>query len=211
LYTADSTQPGLFEGVVDTALVDNYRAILLVGNQMIQRGDVAAPRAESNHAHLEGAIVRVTDANGGDIAEFTSPAMGFANAANGIVANFGLMGAVLLDAPTITKLQGQIATGTSKLVLANIKVYGKTLGGVDLESGEFQMPIRVCSRCLVSFSGADDPLTPGIDCNLSNSTAGGATGGATETVGPCQFGQDEIVPCRICRDENPVCRTAADQ
>lgn len=210
-FTPDPSQPGLVEGVVDIALRDNYEAVLLVGNQMISRADNLQTRTESNKAHLDGAIVRVTDANGNDIAEFTAQSAGFADSANGAVAGFGLIDVTLLDAPTLAKIGGGLGPTETKLVLAQIKVFGETLGGDDLESGEFQWPIRVCNGCLISFLGADDPLTQGIDCNLSASAAGasggGGGGGGSGTAG-CFFGQDQKVPCTACRDTNPRCRSA---
>jgi hypothetical protein len=209
-YTADPSQPGLIApGEVDVALRENYEAVLLVGNQMNSRGDNLQTRSESNKAHLDGAIVRVTDANGNDIAEFTAQSAGFADSANGTVAGFGLIGVTLLDAPTLAKIAGGLGPTDTKLVLANIKVFGETLGGDDLESGEFQWPITVCNGCLISFLGADDPLTPGVDCNLQSSAAGGAAGGggsSTATLG-CHPGQDGPVSCTVCRDTNPRCRS----
>jgi hypothetical protein len=195
------------------ALRDNYEAVLLVGNQLISRGDNLQTRAESNKAHLEGAIVRVTDANGNDIAEFTAQSEGFADSANGTVAGFGLIGVTLLDAPTLAKIAGGLAPGGTKLVLAEVKVFGETLGGDDLESGEFQWPIEVCNGCLISFLGADDPLTQGVDCNLSSSAAGGAAGGGgtTTTQLGCHVGQEDPVPCTVCKDSNPRCRTLQSQ
>lgn len=208
-YSPDPAAVGWLEGVVDTALTDNYSAVLLVGSQLITRGDTTNVRSESNKAHLNGAIVRVSDANGNDISEFTAQSEGFVDAANNTNASFGLMKITLLDAPTLQKIGNGLPAGQTKLVLANIKAFGETLGGVDLESGEFQYPIRICNGCLISFLNADDPLTQGTDCNLSSSTAGGGTGGGSvsTTQQPCNLGQDEIVPCTLCKDTNPRCRT----
>ena len=74
------------------------------------------------------------------------------------------------------------------------------------ESGEFQFPITVCNGCLVSFSGADDPATPGLDCNLPLSQAGG--GGGNSQL-PCKVGQDEPVPCQLCAPFSALCRGQA--
>lgn len=212
VYQADQSQPGLFDGVLDLALTDSYQAVLLVGNQMIQRADNLNTRAEPNKAHIDGAVVRVTDADGNDIREFTSPASGFADAANGAVANFGLCSVTLIDTATIAAISSKVRTDNNGvLVLANIKVFGETTGGVDLESGEFQFPIRVCRGCLISFAGADDPLSEGLDCNLQNSTVGGSSsggGGSNSQTAPCRVGQDSAVSCTLCRGLK-VCESAA--
>ena len=65
---------------------------------------------------------------------------------------------------------------------------------LDLESGEFQFPIRVCNGCLISFASGDDPATPGLDCNLPLTAASG--GGAAQL--PCAVGRDETTPCQLC-------------
>jgi hypothetical protein len=90
--------------------------------------------------------------------------------------------------------------GQSKLVVANIKIFGKTLGGVDLESGEFQFPVRVCVGCLVDFSSGDDPAVAGRDCNVQIGT------GTATVVLPCAPGQDEATPCQLCSSFSELCR-----
>lgn len=206
-YTADPTQPALFSGELDLALKNSYQMIVLVGNQMVQRSDNTAPRSESNKAHINGAIVRVTDANGGTISEFTAPASGFADAANGNVSSYTLMKITAIDAPTAKAIQNTIPNiGDERLILVNVKAFGETLGGDDLESAEFQYPVRVCNGCLISFQGADDTLTPNvIDCNLNTSAAGSSSGGGSQIVAPCDFGQDEGVPCSLCKGIVTAC------
>lgn len=206
VYTGDPTQPALFEGEVDVAVKDNYSAIMLVGNQMIQRGDSTAPRSESNKAHINGAVVRVTDANGGAIASFTSPSQGFVDQAEGTQATYGSFQVVALDAPTTAKVARGLGIGETKLVLANIKAFGETLGGVDLESGEYQLPIKVCNGCLLTFAGFDDPLTPGIDCNLLSSAAATSSTSSSNQQPPCFAGQDEAAPCTTCTSHTVVCQ-----
>ncbi|MBX3229711.1 MAG: hypothetical protein KIT84_05205 [Labilithrix sp.] len=201
VYTGDPQQPALFEGVVDVAVRDNYSAILLVGNQMIQRGDPLAARTEPNRAKITGAIVRVTDANGNSLGEFTSLSQGFVDAATGAVPSFGPIQIIAIDAPTMSRIANGLAPGQTRLILANIRAFGESLGGVDLETDEYQLPIRVCNRCLISFLTGDDPLTPGIDCNRQTTTGGtGGTGGGAEAEPPCSAGQDEVVPCEFCQD-----------
>lgn len=202
-YSPDENQPALFEGVLDVALRDNYNAVLLVGSQLMPRGDQNNTRAESNRAHLNGAVVKVTDPSGAVINEFTAIGNGLVDPGQQANADYGLISVTLIDAPTVAKLA--VAPGQPRLVIANVKVFGKTLGGVDVESGEFQFPIRVCNRCLISFATGDDPTTEPIDCPPSAPTGG--TGGGTQIQGPCQMGQDEAVPCELCRDFNEACRS----
>ncbi len=199
LYTPDPTQPFLSEGVLDVAITPTYTGRLLVGNQLSPRGDQLNVRAESNRVHLNGAVVRVTGADGASIGEFTSVTSGFVDPGANNQPSFGIAGLTLLDAATTAAINVQGAD--SRLVIANVKVFGQTLGGVDVESGEFQFPIRVCNGCLIDFSRGDDPANPGLDCNLVIDTQSGGT-----TQFPCIPGQDEVTPCQLCAAVSSACR-----
>ncbi len=197
VYSSDPTQLAISEGILDIGVADSYRAALLVGNQLIARGDGNNTRSESNRARLDGAVVRVTDPNGGTLGEFTSLGSGFVEPQLNNQPSFGPFFVTILDSSTIQKVAGQVTGEQGKLVIANIKVFGRTLGGVDLETGEFQYPIRLCNGCLVSFASGDDPATPGRDCNLKLESGG------TNNL-PCNPGQDEVTPCQTCIGK-PAC------
>jgi hypothetical protein len=189
------------EGVVDAAVRDNYTMEILVGSQLAPVSDQPNLRSESNRAHINGAVIRVTDANGGAIGEFTSIASGFVDPGQNNAASYGLAGVTALDAPTLQKAAAGVAAGTNRLVVANVKVFGKTLGGQDVESGEFQFPIRVCNGCLIDFSTGDGPAD-GLDCTQPLTTT---TTTGTAVVIPCNAGQDEATPCQLCRDRKAAC------
>lgn len=201
VYTDDPAQPTMFEGSFDLGVRDSYTAVLMVGNQMIQRGDPAAVRAESNRVHLDGAIVRVTNPDGSLIREFTSTGAGFADPQNNNQPDFGPIGVTVIDADTKAALEPLLPNrAATKLVLANIKVFGRSLGGIDMESGEFQFPIRVCKGCLVTFAGANDPAAP-VQPNCLKPLEGG------RDELPCFSGQDELTPCQVCQGR-PACDPA---
>lgn len=200
LYTDDAQQPQLFEGVVDVSLADSYSAVVLVGSQMITRADNIAPRTDPNRAKVTGAIIRVTDANDNTLGEFTSTSTGTVNTSQGGISAFGSALVTAIDSTTLQKVGAGVVPGQTKLVIANIKALGQTLGGVDLESAEYAFPIRVCNQCLIRFSGFDDPLTQGVDCNLQTQTGAGGGGAAQQQQDiPCSFGQDQVVPCTLCQ------------
>ncbi|MBX3222152.1 MAG: hypothetical protein KF795_16665 [Labilithrix sp.] len=196
VYTADTTQVFQSEGLLDVGIADTYVATLLVGNQLIARGNTQSVRAESNRARLNGAVVRITDPGGGVISEFTALGSGFVDPAQNNLPSYSPFFVTALDPASIQRIAQDVPVGQSRLLVANIKVFGQTLGGVDLESGEFQYPIRVCNGCLVSFATGDDPATPAIDCTLP--LPDNAQGQ------PCVAGQDETTPCQLCRGR-PVC------
>lgn len=202
-YTDDPQQPLLFEGLVDVGIRDNYFAVVLVGSQMLQRGEPASGRAEPNRVHLNGAVVRVTEPNGALIAEFTSLATGFADVQQNNNPDYGVMGIIGIDAPTAQTLRGQLPNRDStKQVVLQLKAFGKSLGGVDLESSEYQFPLRVCNGCLVNFATADTARPLEEQC-----TGAVAAGGGGAQQLPCFPGQDEPTPCQLCSDK-AVCNPA---
>lgn len=204
VYTNDPTQNALFEAHADLGVTDSYLAVLLVGNQLIPRSDSLDNRAESNRVHINGAIVRVTEADGTLIREFTSLATGFADPASTNTPSYGTIGIVALDAPTRALLLPSLPNRVvSKTILINIKAFGTSLGGKDVESGEFQLPMQVCNGCLVNFAGANDPtgkVQP--NCGLPPTMA------LTPATSPCFTGQDEMTPCQACVNTRDACNPA---
>jgi hypothetical protein len=203
VYTPDPTATMISEGVLDVGLSQVYNVMLIVGSQMIQRGDSINTRAESNRVHINGATVKVTDANGSKTyGDFSTLGSGFLDTQLNNIPGWGLAGVSAIDAPTGAKIAAELtAFGPEKQVVANIKLFGKTLGGVDLESGEFQFPIKVCKGCLIDFSTGQDPTVQGRNCALPPAAAGTSAAAAP----PCQVGQDEPVSCQSCVKTNPLC------
>lgn len=199
-YTADPQAGELLRGVADLGVTDSYFTVLLVGNQLVPRGDPNANRAESSRVHVDGAVVRVTETDGTLIHEFTSSATGFANPGSNNTPGFTISGIVALDAPTRELLLPSLPNrSVSKTVLAVIKAFGVTTGGTDVESGEFQLPIEVCNGCLVDFSTGTDPTAKVFpNCAKPISTT-------TTTQGPCIRGQDEVVKCELCVGLRKAC------
>jgi hypothetical protein len=119
------------------------------------------------------------------------------------------MGIVAIDGPTAATLRSSLGSRKqTRQIILNIKAFGKSLGGVDLESGEFQQSVKVCNGCLVSFAGANDPAqAPNPNCLA----ALGSTGSSGSGQLPCFAGQEESVPCQLCYDaKDPASRPACD-
>lgn len=203
LYTNDPEQAQLFQARMDVGVTDSYVSVMLVGNQLIARGDPNNNRAESNRVHVNGAVVKVTEPDGRVIREFTSYGLGFANPQTNNAADYTTIGVVVFDAPTADIIRPQLPNrAVSKTLLIQIKVFGQTLGGTDVESGEFQLPMQVCNGCLVNFTGANDPeaaVQP--NCNVPLDPT------STTNVIPCSAGQDELTPCQACAGR-PACNPA---
>jgi hypothetical protein len=183
-------------------LTDSYSAVLLVGSQLLSRGDPQNNRAESNRVHINGAVVKVCEPDGTVINEFTSLATGFNDTQNNNAPGYGPVGVTLVDAPSSKILldgsnkkppQPINSKTISKSVLIKVKVFGTTLGGVDVESGDFEFPLQVCRGCLIIYDGYDPTSkTQPLNCDKPPETT-------VSTTGPCTAGQDGRISCRLCR------------
>jgi len=190
----------LYQGILDIAFSNTYVPVLLMANEMVQRGSSVQLRVETSRIQLQGATVRLTDATGAQITSFTALSGGFVNASDGNTPGYGAFAITVVDPDTVENvLRPQLMTRyASKRVIAYIKPYGQSLGGLHVEAGEFEWPVEVCNGCLVSFPvDAQDPLRPTPNC-LNAGT------GAASVAQPCFFGQDQIIDCRLCPN-NPAC------
>jgi hypothetical protein len=200
-YTNDPTADHYMSGFLDLMLVSEYRAVLLVGNQLVPRGNADMVRAETSRIQLDEAEVTVEFSDGTEINSFTIPGNGFVDPSSGSEPGWGVFGTVLIDSNTgkalLSALQvpaGQRGTRVGRVV-AVVKVFGKTLGGKDVESGEFRFPIEVCYGCSVSFPQSrwlDDGVTPVPNCQ--------GCADVTDLQGACTPGQDSTIDCCKCHE-----------
>jgi hypothetical protein len=189
-YAGDPGSAAYTEGVLDVAFRQEYVAGLLVGNQLVQRGSNEKIRTETSRFRVEGSEVRIETPDGEVLrGAYTVPTAGFVDPASGTTPGWGVVSSVLIDSMT----GGVLAASGIGRVVSVVKVYGRTLGGQELESGEFRFPISVCYGCLVSFPPeANDPTqTPVPNCLASSSS-----GSSVES--PCLLGQDQPIDCRVC-------------
>jgi hypothetical protein len=194
---ADPSSPTLFGGTLDTALAGEYGAVLLVGNQLVRRGNTATVRVETSRVQFVEADVTVLSSAGDQIAAFRVPVSGFADPGTTGEPGYGAARVVLIDAVTAKSLGAQTgSSGVVQEIIASVIMRGHTLGGRDIESGAWQFPISVCQGCLVFFPGdADDTTTEAFDCNARD-----------DAPTNCRVGLDSPVDCRICSAVSPVCR-----
>jgi hypothetical protein len=186
--TADANADFLFRGTYDAAFATStapeYNAALLVGNQMVRRGNASTLRTETSRISFYEAEVSLSNSAGDPIpnGNFVVPVTGFADAAAGTEPGYGVVAVTLIDA---TSAQ---AITPGQEVVANVILRGESLGNVDVETDSWSFPITVCNGCLVSFPpDADDPAKPGLDCDIRD-----------EAPVYCRMGQDAFVDCRAC-------------
>lgn len=204
VYTDDPSQPALAQATLDVGLSDSYFGWLLIGNQLISRGDPQSNRAESNRVHLNGAVVRIRDTSGNLVREFTAHSTSFLEPQASTTPDFSAIGLTLFDASAKALVIGELPNRSSrKTLLITVRAFGITLGGKDVESGDFQFPMEVCNGCLVSFAGANDPKDA-VQPNCKNAQATTST----TDLGPCRIGQDSAVACQTCVAFNTRCDPA---
>lgn len=194
----DGDQPLLAKGTMDRIFASEYRAALLIGNQVTQRGSREQLRTETSRIVLKGAEVNLEDLVGKQLAApFSSTATGFADAAAGTDPARAVMFATLIPG----SIAATLPRGT---VLAKVRVFGDTLGGQEVESSELAFPIEICDGCLVSYpASARDLTADGTEyvCKIGTTASDG-----NDTL-PCSLGVDTPVPCTVCSGTSAVCQS----
>lgn len=190
--TGDPTAPSLLYGVLDVGAAKQagYQATLLVGNHLVPRGSQQQIRTETARVNLRGAVVRIEDANGNTLQNYTLDATGFVDPGTDTQPGWGLLSTTL------------IPPGTPALnwVTVRVKVFGQTLGGKDVESDELTFPINLCYGCLVDYPDAANTITDGTGYECGSTTQ------AQSLTEPCIIGQDDRVPCPFCVSYLEYCR-----
>jgi hypothetical protein len=193
---AEPTETMIITGVLDVAIKPDYEATLLVGSQLAPRGDKASLRTETMITTIAGAEVQLYTDTGALDTEFTVPAAGVIRPESGSDPGFGIITATLIPAASGVALADELNDPAEvRTRVAKVTVFGKTIGGLDVESAPFTFVIRVCEGCLVDFPA--DAFDPALGC-----TGGGST---DAQVPPCRPGQDDALDCRICAGQNDFC------
>jgi hypothetical protein len=143
----DSSAPLELGGQLDVARRSTYTATLLVGNQLTPRGDKQNLRTETMVTTITGAVVRLFDDVGQPITEFTVPASGVIDPDDGSEASLNAVDVTLVPASVGLQFASDFPPNTGGKRVANVSVFGKTLGGLEVESSEFTYVIDVCNGC----------------------------------------------------------------
>lgn len=191
-FTPSAAATLFLRGRLDVAFKNEYKAALLVGSQITTRVNRNELRTETSKVRLEGVEVSLVDSADAEIVPaFTVPVAGFIEAAQ-TVASFGAVEALLVPEKAGQKLTTLLNGDKTavKRVIAKARVYGHTLGGVDVQSGEFQWPIDVCYGCSILLN--PDPAT-GAVCSRDSGNVG--SGDPTTCF---TWAQEAGVPCAFC-------------
>jgi hypothetical protein len=191
----DAQAEFLSQGVLDLTFANRYVAAVQVGNQITEQGNREKLRTETSRMHLEGATGTVFDVDQTEHA-FDSIATGFVHPAAGTSPGVSAVFVQLVNDTVSAALSGE------GQIVVRFRVFGTTLGGQEIESGEFDFPIYVCRGCLIQFPlEADDVMTDGYQCAVSAET--------TQEQRICFIGQDQLFPCTECAGALDICRDPA--
>jgi hypothetical protein len=193
----NSTAVLLPAGTLDRTLASGYNAALLVGSHLTARGSRENLRTETSRLSIEGASITLYTTDNREIALPDVAATGFVHPASGTDPGLATVFAQLIRPADLGSL------GPPGQAIVRIRIFGTTLGGQEIESGDYDFPIQICDGCLISYpSEAADPDAPGDDYLCDP-----AVDAEVETTEPiCSLGQDVMVPCTFCAGFNPACR-----
>jgi hypothetical protein len=166
----------LLRGALDKGYGGGYLAALVVGNQLMARGDADTLKPESNRVQFHKVEVEVFDFFGNSLGFTEQPVSGFAEHAQQTDPGYGVVKAVLIE-PAIAALVNTTAGPTT--VVARTQVFGRSIGGIEVETGLWDYPIDVCAGCLTTFPNGCQKLK----CE-------------DEKLNPCRRGQDDPLDCR---------------
>ena len=200
----DLDSPILAKGVLDREFAGEYRAALLVGNQITARGSRERLRTETSRVVLKGAEVTLESLDGKQLQDpFSSIGTGFVDSSEGTDPGLAILYATLIPGKAVAALPN----GT---LVARVRAFGTTLGGQDVESGELAFPIEICSGCLITYPASARDLTAdggGYQCKQA---ADDSMAAAEEVDLPCSLGTDVPSPCTACSGVSDVCLSPAN-
>ncbi len=189
--TPDPSGLQILHGTLDKSLSLTYIQSFVVGNQLIPRGDSDTLRPETSRVQIYEVEVSVFDFLGNLLTEFTVPATGFVGESEGTTPGYGLTFATLIDAGTASRID---TSQGSQTVVARVKIYGQTLGGLEVETGFWDFPIYVCGDP-GNFSCIGYSVPEACD---------------DEVIEACYLGQDSIHDCREIEDQANVSLKGCD-
>jgi hypothetical protein len=197
-------------GFLDVGVATSYTVYPLIGSQLAARGDLRQNKTEPNRVLIEGAEIELVEPTGAPLAglgglpnPYTVIATGTIDPSVSSDAVYGwtaveLIPPVFLQAYRKTLAAGGI--GSSRTIHAKMRVFGKTLGNTEVETGIFTYPINVCYGCSVFVPvDAVDPKLGGRNCRAVTE------GSTTQSKTVCVAGQDQATDCRVCQGVIPLC------
>lgn len=132
------------DGKLDKAFrrTGDYTRAVLIGNQMQARGDTDTLRPETSQVQFYEAEVTVFDVVGNQLLSYTHPTSGFAYEATDITPSYGLAQITMIP-PEVSSVF-DTSGGNQYRVVSRVRVFGTTLGGIEVSTGAWDWPISIC-------------------------------------------------------------------
>jgi hypothetical protein len=143
----------LASGTYDPSTGNPYVVWLLIANGIQPLGDNDTLRSETSRIVVEGAVVRVEESGGGEVAAYTVDSSVLVHPSESSEPG-------LTSAP-IPVIPGGLGLDNGLYVLY-ISVFGETHGGIDVESSEYAFAVDVRSGALRCSDGAGHPCGPAL-------------------------------------------------
>ena len=182
-------------GTIDVSLTQTYTMPLLLGNQLVARGDEDKLRTETSRIVIRGAVVTVLDVKtNATLANFSTNANGFVNPSSGTTPGYGVSFVTAVPSSLGQQLDSSLTLGQFKELNVAVSVYGDTLGGQEIESATLTYPLFACKGCLV-------------DCSTASPIDGSCLSFPEDDLSvSCFIGQDTFAPCQFSNDPDNICR-----
>ena len=134
--SVDSDRIGVGQGTYDPGSGLPYYAPLIIGNQLVPQGNNDTLRPETSRIQLEGAIVQVIGLDVGNTGLVSETTSYFSGTVDPVDSTSPGVAAV-----TVALFKNEdLRNGTYQV---KIRVFGTTLGGTEVESGDFLFPVLV--------------------------------------------------------------------
>ncbi len=139
-FEVSQDSDGYSRGRYDPSFGQGYRVQLLLGNGLQPLGDNDTLRAETSRIQLQGCEVSVASAQaqGASVASYTQPLAFIINPDDSEDLGLASVGVEIIPA----SIGVGLAAGT---YIVTLRMFGTTLGGKKIESGEFAFPVDVGS------------------------------------------------------------------
>lgn len=182
-------------GRYDVFCASTYEVPFEVWTYMISRHDPEKPRSETNIAQFETAEVQLMTPDGAIIAgPFSTVVGGTVVPGDGNDPGKSVVRVDVIPAAAVSLLP---SPDEIPLIVAEIQLFGKTTGDVEVETGTFRYPIELCDQCYArlidgcSWSAEDiKALTDAEGCQHGGGYDGAfcwCDGRPTTTTRQCEY------------------------
>lgn len=141
---ADASAKLLAYGIMELKLTNTYANFIAVGNQLVARGSANRLISEPNRVQISGADITLRDTAGNVYGKgaYSVPANGIIDPTTTANPTYAPVFVQMIPASVGAEIAAKLTDGQAITLLAEIKVYGETLGLTYVESGPYVYTIE---------------------------------------------------------------------